>query len=376
MRPRSIELARLAGGAVLAICLVSPAGAETVLTHEDTKLQLGALLQPQGVFAQDSAPNGDPGTDFFLRRARLMLSGDLTKQISFFIDTEQVNLGKDGNWETSIYIQDAFMSLRVTPEVSPGVYIDAGMIIVPFTRHSMQSAISLNGIDYHSSLIRYPVASTRVWRDMGAQVRANIDRFSFRAGVFNGVVGTNADPATNVMAKNPGDVPRVAGNARVNILGEDATTFFYPGIQFADVTVISAGVGVDWQHGAIGEPAPMSPDDHLGLAADVFAQISTGPDQAVIAQATAVRYADGPIATSTGYGGFVEAGYRFGMFEPIVGVDRFQADRQTGTTRTVHAGGAVFVDKHRTNFKLDVARVHPGAAPSLWSATLQAQLSF
>lgn len=362
---------------MLAICLGSPAQAETVLAKDDLKLQLGALLQPQVMFAQDGAPNGHHGTDFFLRRARLMLSGDLTKRISFFIDTEQVNLGKDGAWETSIYVQDAFMSLRVSPCATPSVFIDAGMIIVPFTRHSMQSAISLNGVDYHGSLIRYPAGSTRVWRDVGVQLRADLDRFQVRIGAFNGVEGTAADAATSIVAKNPGDAPRVSAHARAAIVGEESKTFFYPGIQFTDVTVVSAGVGVDWQRGAIAAPDPASnPDDHLALAADVFAQISTGPAQAVIAQVTAVRYADGPAATSTGYGGFLEAGYRYGMVEPIIGIDRFSADRSAGTTRTLHFGGAVFVDKHRTNFKLDVARIHPVSIAATWSATLQAQLSF
>lgn len=363
------------GGAVLAICLPSPAGAEKVLAHGDTTLQLSALLQPQAVVAQDGSPDGGTGTDFFLRRARLVLYGDLSKQISFFVDTEQVNLGKDGNWETSIYIQDAFVSLRVTPDVNPGLYVDAGMMLVPFTRHAMQSAISLNGIDYHAALIRYPTASTRIWRDVGVQVRGAADRFQVRAGVFNGVEGAAGNAETSVMAKNPGDVPRVAGHARYSFLGDDQG-FFYPGIQFTDDTVISAGLGVDWQHDAIGVDPMASPDDHLALAADVYAQVAVAPGQAIVAQATAVRYDDGATSTSTGWGGFVEAGYRYGMFEPIVAVERFSADRSAGDTRTLHAGGAAFFDKHRSNLKLDVARVHPYGVAATWSATLQAQLSF
>jgi hypothetical protein len=361
---------------LVVMCLASPAGAEKLLSKGETTIQLSALLQPQAVVAQDAAPDGGAGTDFFLRRARLMLYGDLSSRIAFFVDTEQVNLGKDANWETSIYVQDAHLSLRVTPEANPGVFVDAGMMLVPFTRHAMQSAISLNGIDYHTALIRYPTSSTRVWRDVGVQVRGVLDRLQLRAGVFNGVEGTAGDAEAEIMPKNPGDVPRLAGHARYSFVGDDKG-FFFPGVGFTDQTIVSAGVGVDWQHDAIaGANATAAPADHLALAADVYAQISTLPGQALIVQATAVRYDDGAMSTATGYGGFVEAGYRMGAFEPIVSVERFRADNSAGTTRTVHAGGAAFIDQHRTNIKLDVARAHPVNQPVVWSTTLQAQLSF
>jgi len=367
MRPQHPGLVALG-----VLALATPAAAEKVLVHDDTTINLSALLQPQAVVAEGAAPDGGTGTDFFLRRARLMLYGDLGKRIAFFVDTEQVNLGKDANWETSIYLQDAYASLQVTPTAAPGVYVDAGMIIIPFTRHALQSAVSLNGLDYHGRLILYPSQSTRVWRDVGVQARANVGRVQVRGGVFNGVEGAAGDGAA-VMAKNPGDVPRVAGHARVSLLGDDKA-FFYPGMQFIATPVLSVGLGADWQQDAIG--AMGGPDDHLALAADVYLHLPTGPDQAIVAQATAVRYDDGATATSTGYGGFVQAGFRVRKVEPIVAHEHFVADLAAGDLRAVHLAGAVFLDQHRTNLKLDVGRTHAGTAPATWAAALQAQLSF
>lgn len=364
---------RVAAGAALAALAAAPAPAraEKVFTRDDTTINLGLLLQPQAAVTQAAAPDGGPGTDFFLRRARLMLHGELTKRVAFFVDTEQLNLGKDGSWDSAAYLQDAFVSVQVTPTAGPGVWIDAGMMLVPFTRHALQSAVSLNGLDYHGKLVQYPTQSTRVWRDVGVGARATLGPVQLRAGVFNGVEGAAATPTT--MARNAGDLPRVAGHARVSLVGDDRG-FFYPGLQFAPTPVVSVGVGVDWQRGAIATMA--GPVDHRGLAADVYAHVPVGRDQAIVAQATAVRYDDGTAATSTGTGGFVEAGFRVGRFEPIAAYEHFAADVAAGDLRAVHLSGAVFLDQHHTNLKLDVARVRAGTDPRAWSATLQGQLSF
>lgn len=360
-----------AGALTLITALAAPASAEKVLSHDKTTINLGLLLQPQAVVAQGTAPDGGPGTDFFLRRARVMVHGELTERVAFFVETEQLNLGKDGSWDTAAYVQDAYLSVRVTPTPGPGVFVDAGMMLVPFTRHALQSAVSLNGLDYHTKLVLYPNQSTRVWRDVGVGARAYLGRVQLRAGVYNGVEGAAATATT--MARNADDLPRLAAHARVSLVGDDKG-FFYPGLQFSDQPVVSVGVGVDWQRGAI--PTMASPDDHLALAADVYAHVPTGPEQAVVVQGTVFRYDDGDTATSTGLGGFVEAGFRVGRVEPIVAYEHFAADVAAGDLRAVHLGGALFVDQHRTNLKLDVTRARTGTAANTWAATLQAQLSF
>lgn len=80
--------------------------------------------------------------------------------------------------------------------------------------------------------------------------------------------------------------------------------------------------------------------------------------------------------STTGFGGFVEAGYRIGMFEPIVSAELFRSDVEAGDFVGLHGGGAVFFDKHRANLKVDVARTVAGEAAAVWSGALQGQLSF
>jgi hypothetical protein len=347
------------------------ARAEEVFAKEDLKLNVGALLQPQALVEQDAAPDGGPGTGFFLRRIRMMLYGNLSKRIAFFVETEQANLGKDGDWTTSIFILDAFASV----EAVPGVNIDAGLMLVPFTRHDLQAATSLNGIDYHARLIEFPTGSNRIWRDVGVQARASLadGLIQLRGGVFSGVAGAAANPMTMAPERNPSDLPRLAGNARVVVVGKDEG-FFLPGIRFAAEPTVSIGLGVDWQKGAV--PHMDAPNDHRAFAADVFAEVPTVEDQEVVAQATAARYDDGSDVATTGTGGFVEVGYRIGIVEPIVSAELFNASVDASDYSGVHGGANVWFNKHKANLKLDVGRVKTGAADARLVGTLQAQLLF
>jgi len=309
-----------------------------------------------------------------LRRARLIVGGQLGKVVSFFVDTEQANLGKDGNWETSVFVQDAFLSLAPTDFLT----IDAGMMLIPFTRHDLQSAASLNGIDYHSKLILFPTGGNRIWRDAGVQVRADIAGgiVQVRGGIFNGVEGTPMNAMTMTPEKNASDLPRVSGHVRYNILGGPEKGFFYPGISFSDHPIVSVGVGADWQKGAVMNGTANV--DHLGLAADVYAEVPTVTDQEVIFQASGFKYDDGAGAALTGLGFFTEAGYRISWIEPIVAFEHFNGDAAMdgGDFNGYHLGAAAFIDKHKTNVKLDVAVTKTGPGDNVTSAALQAQLYF
>jgi hypothetical protein len=123
----------------LVIALVSrTAGAVTVFKDEEkgVAVNVGLLAQPTfqlttpgikgGTGPCGSAtrprcsagignPSGGPSYDLFLRRARLMLWGTATKDLAFFIETDEPNLGKGGTYTTSSFIQDAFLSYTFIP---------------------------------------------------------------------------------------------------------------------------------------------------------------------------------------------------------------------------------------------------------------------
>src|SRR5262244_680279 len=98
---------------VLAMFASVPASAVKVFsTPEGAALNVGLLLQPQLQFSENGAPNGTAtSTDLFLRRIRLVVSGNITKKLSFFVQTDQPNFGLRGNFDVDqFYIQDAIFS--------------------------------------------------------------------------------------------------------------------------------------------------------------------------------------------------------------------------------------------------------------------------
>ena len=128
--------------------------------------------------------------------------------------------------------------------------VDAGMILLPFTRHSFMGAVGLNAMDYHTAMIKYPDGSTRVWRDTGVQFRGNLlgKGLHYRAGVFSGsqnvALQKDADQKA-VVSSNPKDRPRFTGHVRWSLLGTEAD-FFPKGIYFASDPIVSVGVGGDY----------------------------------------------------------------------------------------------------------------------------------
>jgi hypothetical protein len=140
--------------------------------------------------------------------------------------------------------------------------------------------------------------------------------------------------------------------------------------------MLSVGAGVDWQQKAV--MAEGQNVDHLGLAADVFLEYPTVADQEIVFQASGFRYDDGTAAATTGLGFFSEAGYRIGWIEPIAAIEHFDADAamNAGDFNGYHLGASAFIDKHKTNVKLDLAITQTAGGKNVGAGTLQAQLYF
>jgi hypothetical protein len=151
----------------------------------------------------------------FLRRGRLIVSGEVMKGLTFFVDTDQPNWGKGGNWSGALIVQDAFGSYEVARELT----VDAGFMLVPFTHNSVEGAGSLHALDYHLAMLHYPPGVGPALRDGGVQVRglAFSDRLHYRVGIFEGVRGPGvaASPAPAPGAgPDPFLIPRVQRAAR------------------------------------------------------------------------------------------------------------------------------------------------------------------
>lgn len=358
----------------LSVCFASSSLAGIKVAGDDTTwLKLGGLLQTQGTFTKDAAPSGeDVGTEFFVRRMRLMVYGQLNDKINFFVETDNPNFGKNGNFDVNMFIQDAYVEVNL----HEALQIDIGMLLLPFSHHGMQGATSLLSMDYHSALMKYPSDSSKVWRDYGLMLRGMISKwFEYRLGIYNGVHGdaslTSSADGTWVSQTDPRnsrDLPRITGRLTFNILdaegGPGVGGMFYDGLYIEDSEggivsqkkVLSIGGSVDWQHNLNVEFAPTpttgtveSPEvraiakteDYFAVAGDLFWDIPIGERKIMSLNGQAgfyyfnhgdrsqgLSYYDvtGNGSMFTGYGIAAELGFRYDFIEPLIAFDWFQSE--------------------------------------------------
>jgi hypothetical protein len=397
---------RLLGTTLLAGALLGGhAEAATVFKDEEkgVAVNVGVLVQPWfQVTGPGSAGEGSPGIgaadgespsfDFFLRRARLMVYGSVTKELSYFVETDQPNFGKGGDYTSSMFIQDAFFSYAFVPEFT----VDAGMMLVPLSHHTIEGAIGLNALDYHAEMIRFPAG--KIFRDTGIQLRGLLFNklLHYRLGVFEGV-RQSAVPAPAMpppvppVPLNDNGLPRFAGQLRVNILG-DESDFFLKGIYFTPKPLLSIGLGADLQSKAVrrlnGEPGT-----YRALSADVFVDYPFTADDELIVKANFFNYGEGasgiPGSSALSAGGnafYAEAGFRHAWIEPLAFVEYLKAKNDSLTILSPHVGVNFWAMKHTFNVKTDIGyrkTERPATAPATgnvtlkdWLATVQGQVFF
>ena len=358
-----------------------------------------------------------------------MFYGKASERVTFFIETDNPNVGKNGNWAGRMFIQDAYVEY----DVHDALQIAGGMLLVPFSHHGMQGATSLLGLDYHTGLIRYPTGSNFVWRDGGVMLRGMPfgDVLEYRVGLFNGVHGdaaavdqTVTDASGAVTAqwqedsdpRNPGDAPRVAGRLTLNLFdpegGPGVGGMFYDGIYLKDSprgltspkTVVAFGASIDWQNNvnvewknapASGVRGVRDRSDYLAVAGDVFWDVPVGPRglMSLNGQVNFYRYDHGDRRTAnayyngaasagrlyTGWGISSEAGFRYDFIQPLVRFDRYQSTEATGDLGdyTAVAGGLnTWLSGHATSLKIEAGAAKEHGGEWIMTGTLQAQLLF
>jgi len=309
-------------------------------------------------------PRGDsPSYDFFLRRARLMLWGSVTKEISYFIETDEPNLGKGGDFSVRSFVQDAFLTYSFAPEFR----IDAGLMLTPLSHHTLEGATSLNALDYHGDMVKFPAG--RVFRDAGIQFRgvALQDHLHYRLmigeGVRNGAVPVPAAPATRTVV-NPGGVPRFTAHLRGNIMGVEPD-FFLKGIYFSKTPIISVGVGADFQPNSV---IKMNGDygHYFAASGDAFVEYPFTEDDELIVKANYFYYAQGAVPGTSQFAGgastlYGEVGFRHAWIEPLAFVEYVKnngdenrlAAGAVESSFSPHVGVNFWIMKHNFNIKTD-----------------------
>ncbi len=361
--------------------------------EEKPSIKLRLLLQPWMQLVENGAPNGDAwGAEAYLRRARILLSGKVNDRISFFVETDMPNWGKEGDWTQAFFIQDAYVDFNLVRDSS---FIDSldlafGMILLPFSHHNRQSAASLNTLDYHSVLIRFPTGSHKVWRDSGFELRGLFlnKRLDVRAGIFNGVRGKKSCSSP----LNPRDLPRFTGRMQVNLFDPEEG-FFYGGNHLGAAKIVSLGIGFDAQKKALyaGSFSAEAAVDYSAVTTDLIIDFPLNRDMSAIFQGnyfhynrgTDLQYSGSEVSmTGDAYG--LEAGFRFKSWGPVISYEKFSPEYASARARAyaenLRVGMNTWLQGHSVNIKMEYARLKTrdirDKIRSRGVLTLQTQLLF
>lgn len=333
--------------------------AQVLIKVNDTvNFKLGILMQPQADWLQDAATDGYT-QNLFIRRCRLLFAGQVAKNVTFFVETDAPNLGKQSatgkNIQPSMFLQDAFVSYKVRDEL----IVDAGLILVSVSRNGLQGATTLLPIDYSAyTFSNSAPTQSSAGRDTGVQARGYLAKghFEYRVGMYQGVRDAKSRNAFRT-------------NVRVmyNFLDPESG-FFYTGTYLGKKKVFAIGGGYEQQN------------DYNSYAADLFLDHPLGTGS-ITAQADVVRFDGGTFLTTLPKqtDQLVEVGYLIPSvnLSPFVQyVHRDRANTNTGDETRYSLGLALWHAGHNANLKAAVGKIDPKGGKSLSEYTLQFQLFY
>jgi len=332
-----------------------------LVDSEDTTVKFGFLTQPQFESLKNSSGDDYTNTVFF-RRLRLMAGGKITDKLSFFLESDSPILGKelpDGTHYAEIFLQDAIVSYAFRPEFQ----LTGGMILIPLSRNSGQSAASLLPIDYGPySFLSAGITRTKFGRDYGVIARGYIkNHLEYRVGMFRG--NRNHD----------GDFP-YRYLARIVYYPFDVDTgFFYAGPSFGKKRIIGIGASFDRQ------------GTYSANSVDVFVDQPLNNGDAITVRADFIRYdqqtafkdLSAPMPTQNVW--LVEGNYYFNKAKvaPFIQfASRNFTDPESSDHKKIQGGIAYYPLQNKINIKAGFGRLLQTGEPDRNQFIVQTQLFF
>ncbi|MCA1581456.1 MAG: OprO/OprP family phosphate-selective porin [Acidobacteria bacterium] len=227
----------------LAVAGLAPAAApaQVVVKVSDTvNFRLGFQLQGWSEWLQDPVSEGYQ-QNFKIRRVRLIVAGQVAKNVTFFMQTDNANLGASvgtatKSLNTGLVMQDAFGEWH--PFSNDMFIIDFGKMLTPFTRNSLQSTSSHLALDGGTwTFLQSAPLQNDAGRDVGLQLKSYLaaDHLEIRTALLEGIrAPANANGAGS---RNP---YRFAGRIVYNVF--DTEKGYVPvGTNLGKKKILSAG---------------------------------------------------------------------------------------------------------------------------------------
>jgi len=359
MTRRTVRLASGALVACAALFAVGPAAAQaTIKVNDDVNLRFGVLGQVQADTLEDPG-TGSSSNNLFIRRVRLLFGGQVAKNVTFFVETDSANLGRTvggaKNIPSTTIIQDAYGEFKARDEFA----IDAGLMFVPFSRNSVQSAATLLPIDYGAyTCTQSGPTQSSTGRDTGFQAKGYFakNHFEYRLGVFQGARDARSHRAF-----------RYVGRAMYNFLDPEVG-FFYTGTYVGKKKVVAAAAAFDTQQ------------NYHAYDGDLYVDYPTGPG-AVTLQVDYNRFDGGTTLTTVPKQNDVllELGYLITALKltPVLQlVRRDVVDTTRGDENRWSLGANYWWAAHNANVKVAFMRIDPTGAATQKEFTIQLQFFY
>jgi Phosphate-selective porin O and P len=222
-----------------------------IKVNDNINFKLGILLQPQVDFQEvrnlTDTGSGGYQQNLFLRRVRLIVGGQVAKDVFFFFETENATLGKSTQavggaqvpkaLAAGFNVLDAVAEWRIAKEFN----VQVGLIRSPISREGLKSTPTQFMLDQSTyNLPTGAALQNNAERDTGAMLRGYFlcDRLEYRAAVLSGF-------------RAPGvkNAPRFTGRLQYDFFDTEVYNFVsYPGAYLGTKKILAIGGAYDTQN--------------------------------------------------------------------------------------------------------------------------------
>ena len=354
--------------AVCLLCFTADARAAKIKISDSAFLDIHGYMQNWLHMPFDQGPSFK--TDFYLRRVRLLFSGQIAPNVNFFIGTLNGDMGKNGDMSSRTLIADAWMEFVIGDYLK----INAGLLKLPFSRHMQQTGAKLHGLDFHGSCLkRYGGIGHR---DMGIMARGLLSnkKIDYRIALLDGreYAPGNPDATPPKPDTNKNDSLRLVGRVGYNVFDAEPG-FFWAGTYLGTKKILTFGASFDIQSGVGGENGD---ELYSAFSFDAFADIPMGKN-GIVGTLNFYSFGAGGMVPK-GHGLWADFGYRIDKIEPLIAFEWYSPNEgNAGKQRAILGGLNWWVHGHNVNIKFQFGAENLNGADE-WTKTavIQGQLFF
>src|SRR6267143_951858 len=329
---------------------------------DDINLNVNAFLQARYEGTFEGSVDRSFDSDFFLRRARIQVSGTAYKTLSFLIQTDNSQMGKRGT-PTSVggatnpaFVQDLVIGWTPIEDFT----VEMGLLLTPTSRILGYSA-SGGQVQIEAPIDLIFQNLDRGFRENGVEVRGFLlsRRIHYRVGVFEGfhsaaaVAAVPANPATAT--------PAVVGTPAINLGGKPRASIGGSVQYQPHAACAQANNACSFESGS---GATGSVNDYKFFGGDAFIDWPLPGYMEFSADGGIFRwdYGDAFNRTGTGYAGSLN--FRAGVIGAFLSAYKYGSDSGNVHTsdRRKYAGGlAWFIKGQADKITVEVNNITPGA---------------